>query len=229
MELNYYQLGSGKPLLILHGLFGQSDNWLTLAKRWATTHTVYVIDLRNHGKSPHDIVFTHAAMAQDVVAFIERNSLQDVTLMGHSLGGKVAMYVALNYQAIQKLIVVDIAPRYYKPHHQSIINGLYAVPLHQLTSRNMAEPFLEPFIDDAGTRQFLLKNLYWKTDTQLAWRFNLDAIASNIDQVGAAVTGKPFQRPALFINGGKSNYITSNDSNLINILVKIIENEKGLI
>jgi esterase len=211
MDLHFYKTGSGKPLIILHGLFGQSDNWMTLAKQWAVTHTVYVIDLRNHGKSFHSKVFTIEAMATDVVNFIKTNQLSDVTLLGHSLGGKVAMYIALHYQFLSKLIVVDIAPRYYAPHHQQIIDGLLAVPLQSIITRNMAETYLMPYIKDFGTRQFLLKNLYWQTETQLAWRFNLNDIANSIQSVGQEIKGGPVQLPALFIRGGKSAYINEAD------------------
>lgn len=180
---------------------------------------MYAVDLRNHGSSPHDSVFDYDSMADDVFAFISKHDLQNVNIMGHSLGGKVAMKFALKHQDILKsLIVVDIAPRYYAPHHQQIIKALQAVDLDTVNTRKEAEHILSGYIDDAGVKMFLLKNLYWEGD-RLQWRFNLKVIAEKIESVGERITStEKFEGKTLFIKGEKSKYITDDDkSEILNL------------
>ncbi len=221
MKLAFRKYGSGQPLIILHGLFGQSDNWTTHAKLFAEQNfEVYTVDLRNHGLSPHSDDFNYEVMSDDVLELIEDNHLQSVILMGHSLGGKVAMQFALHHsEFLDKLIVVDIAPKSYAPHHHKVLEGLNAVDFTIVKTRKEAEAILSESIDDMGTRQFLLKNLYWKTDTELAWRFNLNAIGKHIANVGAEIISKyNTTTPTLFIRGEKSNYVLDSDMKMIDEL-----------
>ncbi len=218
MKLHSLILGKGKPMLILHGFLGMSDNWKTLGKKFAEEgFQVHLIDQRNHGKSPHSDDFSYELMAKDVVEYCKSHDLTDITLMGHSMGGKTAMLLACeNEELVQKLVVVDIAPKYYAPHHQQILEGLTALDEAHLTSRGDAEDFLEKHISEKGVRLFLLKNLYWKTKEKLALRINLDALKANIEQVGRALPQEAvYYGPVLFINGELSDYITKEEEPLI--------------
>ncbi|RDC66261.1 alpha/beta fold hydrolase [Adhaeribacter pallidiroseus] len=213
MQLHYRDLGQGTPFVILHGLFGLSDNWQTLAKFWSQKYHVYLVDLRNHGRSPHSNEFSYDLMVEDLAEFIIEHQLQNPVIMGHSMGGKVAMNFALSYPAqVSKLIVVDIAPRPYPVHHQDIIDGLNAIDISKMTSRNEAEAALRPYIPEAETRLFLLKNLYRREDNSFGWRMNLAAIEACIEEVGRETTSDtPFIKPTLFIKGEKSRYIQEKD------------------
>ena len=216
MLLHHLDQGQGRPLVILHGLFGTLDNWQTLARRWATEAGLRVVsvDLRNHGRSFHSPEHTYAVMAQDVLALFDHLRLgPDTTLMGHSMGGKVAMRLALDHpERLARLIVVDIAPRFSDMEHQDdILEGLHAVNLTAITNRQEADAALAQHVSNLGTWQFLLKNLYRKEDNSFAWRINLKGLAAQLPAVGEATVGAPFPKPALFIRGGKSNYITTDD------------------
>lgn len=204
---------SGPVLVILHGLFGQSDNWAGIARKLSDNYRVYTLDLRNHGESDHSDDFTYELMAQDVIETIDAAFLGEVHLLGHSMGGKVAMVVAQkNPEILKSLLVADIGPKYYKPHHQEIISGLKSLKLDELSSRTDAENKLAKAIPDFGTRQFLLKNLGRKDDNSFEWKFNLDVIADKIEEVGASLmeNGKS-EVPSLFYNGGKSRYVLEGD------------------
>ncbi len=215
--LHYLDQGQGPPLVILHGLFGTLDNWQTLARRWATEAGLRVIsvDLRNHGRSFHSPEHTYALMAQDVLALFDHLQLgPETTLMGHSMGGKVAMRLALDHpERLARLIIIDIAPRFSNMEHQdNILAGLRAVNLATLTNRQEADAALAQYIDNVGTRQFLLKNLYRQEDNSFAWRINLPVLAEDLAAVGEATTSAtPFLKPTLFIRGGLSDYITADD------------------
>ncbi len=213
MKLHYRDLGQGTPFVILHGLFGLLDNWQTLAKFWSQKYHVYLVDLRNHGRSPHSNEFNYDLMVEDLAEFITEHQLQNPVVMGHSMGGKVAMNFALRYpEQVSKLIVVDIAPRAYPVHHQDIIDGLNAVDIATMTSRTEAEAALVPYIPEAETRLFLLKNLYRREDNSFGWRMNLAAIEKCIEEVGQETTADtPFNKPTLFIKGEKSRYIQEKD------------------
>jgi len=218
MKLHSLILGEGEPLLILHGFLGMSDNWKTIGKKFADDgFQVHLVDQRNHGKSPHSDEFSYELMANDVVEYCKSHELENITLMGHSMGGKTAMLLACENQAlVKKLIVVDIAPKYYAPHHQQILEGLTALDEANLTSRGDAEDFLEDYIPETGVRLFLLKNLYWKTKEKLSLRINLEALKANIEQVGRALPQQAvYNGPVLFINGELSNYITKEEEPLI--------------
>ena len=206
--------GEGKPLLILHGFLGMSDNWKTLAGEYAQSgFQVHVLDLRNHGRSFHAEEFNYEVMAKDVYDYCVQNKLNKIDLIGHSMGGKTAMLLATTHpELVDKLIVADIGPKFYPQHHQTILEGLNAVDFTKKPSRNDVEEVLKNYITDFGTRQFLMKSLFWKEPGQLAFRFNLSVFNQKIDQVGTALPGNAiFNNPTLFIRGGNSNYILDED------------------
>lgn len=206
--------GEGKPLLIIHGFLGTSDNWKTLAGQYAQNgYQVHAIDLRNHGKSFHSDDFTYADMVADVVEYCNANTIDKADIIGHSMGGKVAMFLAVNHpEKVDRLIVADIGPKYYAPHHQDILAGLNAVDFASKPTRNDVEEVLSEYITDFGTRQFLMKNLYWKEPGQLDYRFNLAVFNEKIDNIGEALKeGDRFNGPVLFLRGDKSNYIKDAD------------------
>ena len=218
MKLFYRKSGHGQPLIILHGLFGQSDNWNTLVKQFSENgFEVYAVDARNHGLSPHSDEWNYKVMSDDILELIKDNNLEDVIFMGHSMGGKVAMQFAIDHpQHLDKLIVVDIAPKYYPLHHQSVLAALQAVDFSVVTARREVEDVLSQYISDLGTKQFLLKNIYWKENGELAWRFNLNVMVQKIENIGeATVSDKICDVTTLFIRGEKSNYILEEDIDLI--------------
>lgn len=218
MKLHSTILGDGIPLLILHGFLGMSDNWKTLGKEFADAgFQVHLIDQRNHGRSPHSEDFNYLLMAKDIKEYCDAHNLEKCILLGHSMGGKTAMLAASLFpHIVEKLIVADIAPKYYAPHHQQILEGLKAVDRASLSSRGDAEDLLSRYVRDEGVRLFLLKNLYWKSKGKLALRFNLDSLVKNVENVGEALSEDAFfPKPTLFLRGGNSNYITSEDIPLI--------------
>jgi pimeloyl-ACP methyl ester carboxylesterase len=210
--------GIGFPMIILHGFLGMSDNWKTLATQFANGgFQVHSLDLRNHGKSFHSDVFNYEVMVQDVKNYIDFHQLNDCILLGHSMGGKVAMLFATTYpDIVSKLIVADIGPKYYAPHHQSILEGLNAVNFVVQTSRSEVEEILSHYIPDFGTRQFLMKNVYWQTPELLGFRFNLGVLTQTIEVIGTALPKeRKYKKPTLFLKGDKSHYILESDSELI--------------
>lgn len=218
MKLHSNIIGEGKPFLILHGFLGMGDNWKTLGSQFAEKgYEVHLIDQRNHGKSPHSDEFDYAIMAADVVEYCEQNQLSEIILMGHSMGGKTAMLTAAeNPGLVEKLIIVDIAPKYYAPHHQQILEGLTALDEANLSSRKEAENLLKEFISNKGIRLFLLKNLDRKEKDKLCLKLNLPALKANIEKVGEALPeDKKFTGPVLFIKGENSDYILSEDEKAI--------------
>jgi esterase len=220
IKINSTVIGEGQPFLILHGFLGMSDNWKTLGNKFAEEgYQVHLLDQRNHGRSEHVPEMNYEVMSQDIRDYCEKNKLENIILMGHSMGGKTAMQTAGNFpDLIEKLIIVDISPKYYSPHHQEILKGLTALDNASLTSRGDAEDFLEKYIKEKGVRMFLLKNLYWKTKEKLALRMNLDVLKENVEEVGAALpAGLRFLKSTLFIKGNKSDYITADDEALINL------------
>ena len=213
MQLNFKKVGEGEPLVILHGLFGSLDNWMTLAKKLSIHFEVFIVDARNHGQSPHSDDFNYDAMADDVYEFLLQNDIVDPIILGHSMGGKTAMQFAMNYpNKLEKLIVVDIAPKAYPVHHTTIIEGMLSLNFALINTRKKADEQLSKFIEDISTRQFLLKNLYWADKDKLAWRFNLNIINRKIEIIGHGLDNISFfEKPTLFIRGKKSNYITPKD------------------
>jgi esterase len=209
MQLFYQQYGKGHPLIILHGLFGMSDNWVSHARRLAEHYRVYVIDQRNHGKSGHHDVFNYAAMADDLLEFMESNDIASTFLLGHSMGGKTAMEFALEHpEMVDRLIVADISPDEYNHRHDIIIDAMLSVDLDKFTSRSDVDKELQKTIPDVGVRLFLLKNLYWKDRSSLGWKANLEVIMENLPEVFRSINAtQPFTKPALFIRGSNSPYI----------------------
>lgn len=221
MKLAYRKYGAGQPLLILHGLFGQSDNWNTLAKRFGDNgFEVYTIDQRNHGLSPHSSEWNYDAMASDVREFIDEHQLEHPVLIGHSMGGKTAMTFALNYDGIlDKLVVSDIAPIAYPAHHNEVIKALKSINFDLLKTRKEVEEVLSQYISDFGTKQFLLKNIYWEQggNERMNWRFNLAVIADEYSEIMSEVVNKSSRVKSLFVKGEKSNYISNEDTYAISI------------
>ena len=206
--------GEGIPMIILHGFLGMSDNWKSLATQFASEgFQVHALDLRNHGKSFHSNEFNYEVMVEDVKNYIQVHQLTKSVVLGHSMGGKVAMLLATMYSnLVSKLIIADIGPKYYAPHHQTILAGLNAVDFSKNPSRSDVEQIVTNFITDFGTRQFLLKNLYWKTPEQLAFRFNLQVFNDKIETIGTALPFEnKFDGPTLFLRGAKSDYILDAD------------------
>lgn len=211
-------LGSGKPLLILHGFLGMSDNWKTLGSK-CSEHgmQVHLIDQRNHGRSFHAEEFNYDILAEDLRNYIEQHELRDVIILGHSMGGKTAMQFAVRYpDLIQKLIVADIAPKYYPPHHEYIINGLNHLDFGVIKSRGEADSELSKYIQEKGIRQFLLKNLYWVEKGKLAFRFNLEVLSHKMEEIGEGLSAiDQYNGPTLFLRGDKSEYIIPSDGEII--------------
>ena len=224
--------GKGKPFVILHGFLGMSDNWKTLGSQFAEIgYEVHMLDMRNHGKSFHSDEFSYEAMANDVKLYCEHHNLKDIILLGHSMGGKTAMLLAtLHPELIEKLIIADIGPKFYPQHHQPILEGLNAVDFSNQPSRSEVEETVSKYITDLGTRQFLLKSLYWKEKEQLAFRFNLPVFNKKIEEIGKALpTSSTFSKPTLFLRGSKSNYILDGDFEIIkhhfpNVKIETISN-----
>lgn len=212
--------GAGKPLLILHGFLGMSDNWKTLGSQFAADgFQVHMLDMRNHGRSLQSDDFSYAFMVQDIYDYCQGHNLSQVAIIGHSMGGKTAMLFATTYpEFVDKLVIADIGPKFYPQHHQTILAGLNAVDFSKKPSRNEVEEIIGNFITDFGTRQFLMKSLYWQEPGQLAFRFNLAVFNEKISEIGVALPDEAqFDNPTLFIRGGNSNYILDNDIENIHI------------
>lgn len=202
--------GEGKPLLILHGFLGMLDNWKTLGKQYAESgFEVHLIDQRNHGQSFWSEDFNYDLLADDLKRYMDHHNLQSVLVVGHSMGGKTAMQFACDHpERTEKLLVADIGPKYYPPHHQPIIDGLNALSPEAFTSRNKADAELKKHISDLGTRQFLLKNLHWIEKGKLGFRFNLDVLSEKMDDIGENIgPSDTYNGPTLFLRGERSEYI----------------------
>ncbi|WP_350285022.1 alpha/beta fold hydrolase [uncultured Croceitalea sp.] len=215
MELLHSKImGNGRPLLILHGFLGMSDNWKTLGNQYAENgFEVHLIDQRNHGKSFHSQDFDYEFLAEDLNAYIQYKTITSPILLGHSMGGKTAMQFACTHaDLVSKLIVADIAPKYYPPHHQEIINGLLSLDFNEITTRKEADGALAEHLTDFGIRQFLLKNLYWVEKGKLGFRFNLDTLRHKMEEIGENISSiATYQGPTLFLRGDRSEYILPTD------------------
>ena len=201
--------GEGPAVIILHGLFGSSDNLSRVATELEKDYQVYRVDLRNHGNSFHDQDMSYALMVEDLKVCVDSLGIEQAHILGHSMGGKVAMLFSLKHPTrINKLIVADIAPVTYTPHHTQILKGLESMPLAEISSRKVADDYLAKFIDEPGVRQFLLKSLQFNKGEQPKWKFNLSAILENYDKIISGIeSSEPFMGKALFIAGGLSDYI----------------------
>jgi pimeloyl-ACP methyl ester carboxylesterase len=212
MQLHYQSLGQGQPLVLLHGLFGSADNWGTFAKHFSQYYQVISVDLRNHGRSPHSESQNYTDMAGDLVELCDSLNLDTIHLLGHSLGGKVAMQFATQYpERIDQLIVVDIAMRTYPDAQTYLIDAMMAVDLSTVQSRSEVDQILSSTIENAKVRQFLLMNLV-KTDGNLQWRINLPALKANYPVIRQAVCeSAQYDKPCLFIRGERSDYVRDDD------------------
>lgn len=209
--------GKGTPLLILHGYFGMSDNWKSLGKKFAEHYQVHLIDQRNHGRSFHSNDFNYELLVSDLHNYIQHHQLENSYLLGHSMGGKTAMLFAVMHpNLIQKLIIVDIAPKQYDPHHDTILKGLNAIDFSEQISRAAVDEKLREYVPQIGVRQFLLKNVYWREKGQLDFRFHLKSLTENNIEIGAALPKDTvFNKKTLFLKGDQSDYISLQDESLI--------------
>ena len=218
MVLHSNILGEGKPFLILHGFLGMSDNWKTLGTQFSKQgYQVHLIDQRNHGRSFWSEEFNYEILANDIKTYCHEHDLKDIILLGHSMGGKTAMLFATEYpELVSKLMVADISPRFYPVHHDAILNGLSALDFNKLKSRGEADKTLSAYVSDLGTRQFLLKNLYWVEKGQLGLRINLEVLKNEITEVGEALPNHAiFNKDVLFLRGDRSEYIGVGDESII--------------
>lgn len=212
MQLFYKEYGDGIPVIILHGLFGFSDNWKSQAKVLANYFRVIVVDLRNHGRSKWDEIHNYETMADDVIETMDSLELAEFHVIGHSMGGKVAMHLAQSYPArLLKTIVVDMGVKSYPMHHQDLIEAIKAVPIETISARSQVNTFLSDRIPEEGVRQFLLKNLYWIERGKLAWRMNIAVLEANMRSILNALPEIEVLSPTLFIKGANSNYILEED------------------
>lgn len=213
MDLNFKTFGQGPALVILHGLFGSLDNWQTLGKRFAERRTVYLVDQRNHGKSPHVSGLDYPAMAEDLAAFFEAQGIRQASVLGHSMGGKTAMRFALDHpEKLESLVVADMAPKAYPPGHDLILAALQSLDPSELESRQDAERQLSESIRDQGIRLFLLKNLTRDATEGYRWKMNLPEIVKHYPRILEGLTGsESFDGPTLFIRGGNSRYVEDAD------------------
>jgi esterase len=213
MQLHFKQLGHGEPLVLLHGLFGSGDNWFSVAPKLAEKFHVFALDLRNHGHSPHHSEMDYPLMAADVEKFFAAQKIESAHVIGHSMGGKVAMQFAMDFPSrVKKLVVVDMAPRAYARVHDKIFAALLALDLAAFQTRQQIEDALAPEIPSLNLRRFLLKNLGRDEHGKFIWKMNLRGVAENYFHLGRVLAAQNhFDRPALFLRGGKSDYIGAND------------------
>ncbi len=215
MQLFHRHFGVGQDLIILHGVFGLSDNWVSIGKKIAEKFSVHILDQRNHGRSPHSPVFNYYSMVDDLLEFIDEHNIVNPVIIGHSMGGKVAMRFALeNPDIVDKLIVIDISTRKYNhhDHHGKLIKAMKSVDFSQVNNRIKIEEQLAEHISSKPIRLFLMKNIDRLDKNKFGWKINLDAICENIDELFEGInTGEQFHKPSLFVRGGKSPYITDED------------------
>lgn len=218
MILHSKIIGQGKPFIILHGFLGMGDNWKTLGNKFAAVgFEVHLVDQRNHGRSFHNDHFNYEVLVEDLKAYCNDHNLKDIILLGHSMGGKTAMLFATAYpEIVSQLLVADISPRYYPIHHDVILEGLSSLDFSKVKSRSAADYELSSYIQDVGTRMFLLKNLYWIEKGQLGLRIHLNALKDNVSEVGEALPKhSEFVKSTLFLKGDNSEYVTDTDKKLI--------------
>jgi esterase len=217
MNLHFEAVGEGPPLIILHGLLGSADNWRSMSRRLGAHYKVFAVDLRNHGRSPHSDIFDYDVMTADLREFMEQQALRRVMLLGHSMGGKVAMQFAIDYsEQVDRLVIVDIAPKPYEPFQRYILEALRSLDLTRYKSFADVDAALAAEISSESLRQFLLKNLARDHDGHLRWKAHLEAINRNYDKLARSLAPeRTFDKPTLFIRSGRSNYIEDDDVPLI--------------
>lgn len=227
MELFFRKLGSGPPMIIIHGLYGSSDNWLSIGKALSRSYTVYLVDQRNHGQSPHDEVHDYPSMRDDLIEFMDRHELRKATIIGHSMGGKTAVFLSESHpERIDALVVIDIAPTAYGAEasgnqvetHKRIMDAMLEVDFKKAASREDVDEQLAKNIDSPRIRSFLLKNIVRNQDKSLQWKLNVPALRENLEEVLGGLDPKKYRGgeeiagfPVLFIRGEKSDYISDDD------------------
>jgi esterase len=213
MQLFSRKVGEGQPFVVLHGVFGSSDNLFTVCKKIAEAgFEVHILDARNHGQSPRSEEFSYEVMAADLNEYLVANNLNNPIILGHSMGGKTVMTFAQHYNNFSKIIIVDIAPRFYPTHHDHILAGLAAIDLEKITSRKEAEDIFSGYVSDFGEKQFILKNLYRTEEGGFDWRINVPVISKEIYQIGGEIIlDKKEDKPALLVRGSESSYVTDAD------------------
>lgn len=214
MLLHSNIIGEGKPFVILHGFLGMSDNWKSHGRQFSQQgFQIHLLDQRNHGRSFHSDEFDYELLSEDLYDYCLHNDLEDIILLGHSMGGKTAMLFAAKYpKMVSKLIIADIAPKFYPRHHHAILEGLSALDFEEIVTRKEAEEVLSNYVFHVPTRQFLLKNVYWIEPGKLALRINLKALIDTIDEVGEALPSHlKYEGDTLFLKGDRSEYITNDD------------------
>lgn len=222
MKLFFREMGQGPDLIILHGLFGSSDNWLSVAKVLSANFRVILPDARNHGQSPFSPHHNYTVMSEDLMELITSLNLHHPLVIGHSMGGKTLMkFLSLYPGVVSKAVIADISPRYYNKHHDHILTSLASISVHTLESRQLADQLLADKIENQGERQFLLKNLYRDENGQFRWRINLEVLTKEIENIGEGLPDTvQIKTPTLFLHGGASNYLTENDLPLIATIFK---------
>ncbi len=214
MDLFYKKYeGEGKPLFIFHGLFGMLDNWHNVAKKLAQHYTVYSVDLRNHGQSPHSYKMNYELMADDIAQLLLKLKLEKAYIVGHSMGGKAVMAFALKYpNMVDKLVVADIGIKGYERGHDDIFDAIIPLKLNEFETRSAIDKHLQPMLPNYGVRQFILKNLGRNVAGGFTWKMNLEAIYKNYEAITAGIkSDTTFNGETLFIRGGKSGYIKNED------------------
>lgn len=213
LQLFSRKIGQGPPLIILHGLFGSSDNWQTFAKMVSDRYQVITLDLRNHGLSPQTEEFDYDLMSEDLFQFVREHQLSSFYLMGHSMGGKTAATFALKYpQLVSKLVLLDIAMKSYPPHHEIYFEAMRSLDFDTIKTRNEADTWLQKWITSVPVRQFILKNLVRDDAGRFRWRFNLESLYKNYSAINIAIEhSTPFTSPTLLVSGEYSNYIATED------------------
>lgn len=225
MELFFRKVGENKPaLIIMHGLYGASDNWMNIAKIWSLSYEVFLLDLRNHGRSPHSDIHTYQAMRDDVLAFMDQNDIQKAILVGHSMGGKVAMHIAMKApERVNALVVVDIAPKNYTRNndenvgrHESILKSMMGLDLNTVKRREDINQILSSSIPEERTRLFIMKNLKRSKSQSFEWKLNLPVIDAEILNITKGFDNEDILLnttgfPVLFIRGERSKYIQDED------------------
>jgi len=218
VKLHFKTFGQGHPVIILHGLFGTLDNWQTIARQLSEEYSVYILDQRNHGRSPHSDVHDYHHMAEDLQQFMDSQWMHDgAHIIGHSMGGKTAMQFALEHpDLVKKLVVVDIAPKTYPGNHFEIFDALLSMDLDKIETRSEADELLAQRIGEEDVRLFLMKNLTRRKEGGYEFKMNLPVLRKHYGDVLAAVGGAhPFEGPALFIRGGRSKHVVDGDEILI--------------